>query len=79
MRPRDHPHREFDPVRDEGNAYAERPTEAGVIVDHICHGGMVHNFHAMGALLPQAADVLAQIGEQVSLVLARANTNRFGL
>jgi acetyl esterase len=48
-------------------------------VDHICHGGMVHNFLALGALLPQAADVLAQIGEQVSLVLARANTNRFGL
>jgi acetyl esterase len=66
---------EFDPVRDEGNAYAERLAEAGVVVDHICHGGMVHNFHAMGALLPQAADVLAQIGERVRLVLARANTN----
>jgi hypothetical protein len=36
---------------------------------------MVHNFLALGALLPQAADVLAQIGERVRLVLARANTN----
>jgi len=56
---------EFDPMRDEGNAYARRLLAAGVTVEHICHDGMVHNFHAMGAILPQAQLVLSQIGEQV--------------
>ncbi len=56
---------EFDPMRDEGNAYARKLLAAGVTVEHICHDGMVHNFHAMGAILPQAQLVLSQIGEQV--------------
>jgi acetyl esterase len=56
---------EFDPMRDEGNAYAQRLTTAGVTVEHVCHEGMIHNFHAMGAILPQARLVLSQIGEQV--------------
>jgi acetyl esterase/lipase len=56
---------EFDPMRDEGNAYARKLLAAGVSVEHVCHDGMVHNFHAMGAILPQAQIVLSQIGEQV--------------
>jgi len=56
---------EFDPMRDEGNAYARKLMAAGVAVDHVCHDGMIHNFHAMGAILPQAQSVLRQIGERV--------------
>jgi acetyl esterase/lipase len=56
---------EFDPMRDEGNAYARKLLAAGVTVEHVCHDGMVHNFHAMGAILPQAQLVLSQIGEQL--------------
>ncbi|MCK1419822.1 alpha/beta hydrolase [Bradyrhizobium sp. 180] len=56
---------EFDPMRDEGNAYARKLLTAGVVVEHTCHDGMIHNFHAMGAILPQAQLVLSQIGEQV--------------
>ena len=56
---------EFDPMRDEGNAYASKLMTAGVTVEHICHDGMIHNFHAMGAILPQGRLVLREIGEQV--------------
>src|ERR1700760_2413974 len=56
---------EFDPMRDEGNAYARKLLAAGVVVEHVCHDGMIHNFHAMSAVLPQARLVLSQIGEQV--------------
>jgi acetyl esterase len=56
---------EFDPMRDEGNAYAIKLMTAGVAVEHVCHDGMIHNFHAMGAILPQGRRVLLQIGEQV--------------
>jgi acetyl esterase/lipase len=60
---------EFDPMRDEGDAYARKLMAAGVAVDHVCHDGMIHNFHAMGAILPQAQSVLRQIGEQVRSVV----------
>jgi acetyl esterase len=60
---------EFDPMRDEGNAYAGKLVAAGVEVEHICHDGMIHNFHAMGAILPQGRLVLHQIGEQVRRTL----------
>jgi acetyl esterase len=56
---------EFDPMRDEGNAYARELISAGVTVEHTCHDGMIHNFHAMGAILPQAQLLFGQIGEQV--------------
>ncbi|MGB6394121.1 MAG: alpha/beta hydrolase [Bradyrhizobium sp.] len=61
---------EFDPMRDEGNAYARKLLAAGVNVEHICHDGMIHNFHAMGAILPQARLVVLQIGEQIRRTLA---------
>jgi acetyl esterase/lipase len=60
---------EFDPMRDEGNAYARKLMAAGVAVEHVCHDGMIHNFHAMGAILPQGRLVLLQIGEQIRRML----------
>lgn len=66
---------EFDPMCDEGNAYAQRLASAGVSVAHVCHDGMVHNFHAMGALLPQAQAALTQLGEQVRQLLGISPTN----
>jgi acetyl esterase len=41
----------FDPLRDEGEAYARRLREAGVRVDTICYGGMIHGFVPMGRLI----------------------------
>ncbi len=41
----------FDPLRDEGDAYAARLREAGVSVDHVCFGGMIHGFVPMGKLI----------------------------
>jgi acetyl esterase len=61
---------EFDPMRDEGNAYARKLMAAGVQVEHVSHDGMIHNFHAMGAILPQGRLVLLQIGEQVRAATA---------
>jgi acetyl esterase len=61
---------EFDPMRDEGNAYARKLLAAGVNVEHVCHNGMIHNFHAMSVVLPQARLVLSQIGEQVRRAVA---------
>ena len=41
----------FDPLRDEGAAFARRLTEAGVQVDYVNYGGMIHGFMPMGRLI----------------------------
>lgn len=45
---------EYDPLRDEGDAYAVRLAEAGVPVDHVPHPGLIHGFFSMGAISPDA-------------------------
>jgi acetyl esterase len=44
----------YDPLRDEGDAYARRLREAGVTVDAVCFGGMIHGFVPMGRLIDTA-------------------------
>ncbi|HEV8584679.1 MAG TPA: alpha/beta hydrolase [Methylomirabilota bacterium] len=44
----------YDPLRDEGEAYARRLREAGVGVDAVCFGGMIHGFVPMGRLIDTA-------------------------
>jgi acetyl esterase len=45
---------EFDPVRDEGKAYADRLESAGVKVRYTCHEGMIHHFYGMAGVIPYA-------------------------
>jgi acetyl esterase/lipase len=61
---------EFDPLRDEAAAYAERLRAAGVAVEHTCHGGMVHLFYGLGSVVPYARQMLRQVGAQIGAALA---------
>jgi acetyl esterase len=51
-----------DPLRDEGEAYAARLRDAGVLVDYVCFGGMIHGFAGMGKVLATAHRAVALIG-----------------
>ena len=51
---------EFDPLRDEGEAYAGRLREAGVPVTLHRYDGMIHGFFAMGPLLDQGSQSVAE-------------------
>ncbi|MGH7690270.1 MAG: alpha/beta hydrolase fold domain-containing protein, partial [Gemmatimonadaceae bacterium] len=60
---------EFDPLRDEGRAYADLLTEAGVETGYTCHPGMIHLFYALGAVIPYARTAYDLIGAEVRAAL----------
>lgn len=51
-----------DPLRDEGDEFARRLSDAGVPVMHRAYPGQFHGFITMGKLLPKANDALREIG-----------------
>jgi acetyl esterase/lipase len=61
---------EFDPLRDEGKAYADALTAAGVKVRYACHEGMIHHFYAMAGAIPAARGIVAAIGAELRDALA---------
>jgi acetyl esterase len=54
---------EYDPLRDEGERYAERLAAAGVPVEHKRWDGHVHGSSSMTALVPSAREWRAEIIE----------------
>ena len=60
---------EYDPLRDEGEAYAERLRAAGVKTIYRCHPGMIHLFYGMGGLIPYAATAFQQMGTDIRSLL----------
>ena len=63
---------EFDPLRDEGAAYAARLEEAGIKTTYRCHSGMIHLFYGMSALIPYAATAYEMIGSDIRSLLGEA-------
>jgi acetyl esterase len=57
---------EHDPLRDEGEAYADRLREAGVPVEHRRFPGQMHAFFTMVNLLPGSADGIAYVTERLN-------------
>ncbi|HEX4493639.1 MAG TPA: alpha/beta hydrolase [Acidimicrobiia bacterium] len=56
---------EYDPLRDEGEAYAAALRAAGVEVAHSRYDGMIHGFFGLGALLDAGNDAVAEVGRAV--------------
>ena len=52
---------EYDPLRDEGEAYGKRLQEAGVKVTLSRHPGMIHGFIRMNARLDKAKEALDEV------------------
>jgi acetyl esterase/lipase len=56
---------EYDPLCDEGAAYAQRLREAGVPTLYRCHPGMIHLFYGIGAVIPYAATAYELMGRDI--------------
>ena len=60
---------EFDPLRDEGKAYADKLTHAGSEVRYTCHPGMIHLFYGMAGVIPYARIGMKKIGAEFRAAL----------
>jgi acetyl esterase len=56
---------EYDPLRDEGEAYAAALQAAGVEVAHTRYDGMIHGFFGLGALLDAGNAAVTESGRAV--------------
>ncbi|HEY1426395.1 MAG TPA: alpha/beta hydrolase [Caulobacteraceae bacterium] len=63
---------EFDPFRDEGEAYAARLAAEGVEVTAHRHDGMIHYFYALARAIPYATEAAAMIGGEMQEMAAPA-------
>jgi acetyl esterase len=60
---------QYDPLRDDGNAYAEALSAAGVKVIHRCFEGLIHGFFALGPLSQAAAGAVECVCDDLRDVL----------
>ena len=61
---------EFDPLRDEGEAYAARLREAGVPISLTRYDGMIHGFFSMAAIIPRGRDAILEAAGKLRAALA---------
>jgi len=54
---------EYDPLRDEGDRYAQALAAAGVAVEHRCREGMIHGFASFLDLVDAARETVAELAE----------------
>jgi acetyl esterase len=61
----------LDPLRDDGERYADRLRDAGVTVSARCWDGELHGFPGMTAVTPAAAESLQWAADQLGMLLHR--------
>ena len=62
---------QIDPLRSEGEAYAEALEAAGVAVNTRTYDGVAHEFFGMGAVHPKAKDAVKVAGDDLKAAFSR--------
>ncbi len=60
----------FDPLKDEGKAYAEKLSAAGVEARHVEYSGYVHDFYILGHACPGVFDAIEETAQALKDGLA---------
>ena len=60
----------YDPLRDEGKAYADRLAAAGVAAEYRCFEGTIHAFVSFAAMIPTGLEALAFVASRMRAALA---------
>jgi acetyl esterase len=60
----------FDPLKDEGKAYAHRMAAAGVKADHIEYPSFVHDFYIMASVSPPVVQAIEDTAAKLKAALA---------
>jgi acetyl esterase len=63
---------EYDPLRDEGEAYAERLRASGAAVSVRRFDGMIHGFFRFTAMCDAANDAFDEVGSFVNRILSES-------
>lgn len=64
----------FDPLRDEGRAYADHLDKAGVVTHYRCYDDQVHGFFGMG-VLPGGLEIIEEMGAQLGGLIRVSTPN----
>lgn len=56
----------YDPLKDEGKAYADKMKAAGVPVEYVDYPAMIHGFYNLGAVLPQAKGAIQMTAQRIA-------------
>lgn len=59
---------EYDPLRDEGLAYADKLEKAGVQVESTCYEGMIHGFFWMDGMMDKGKEAIEQVASYLNKV-----------
>ena len=62
---------EFDPLRDEGEAYAQQMREAGVDVTCTRYDGQIHAFFNFAEMIDQGAEAVAEVAQHLRAAFSR--------
>ncbi|NMB40944.1 MAG: alpha/beta hydrolase [Firmicutes bacterium] len=62
----------YDPLHDEGEAYARRLKKAGVEVTYYCYEDMIHGFFSYAGLMDKAKDLVARIAHSLQTSIGQA-------
>ena len=65
---------EYDPLRDEGEAYAKRLQEAGVEATTSRYNGVIHGFFSMGGVVDKGQQAVDEASAALRRAFARAGT-----
>lgn len=56
----------YDPLRDEGKAYADRLSEAGVAVSYRCEAPLIHGFANLAGVVDAASEAVTRLGRDLA-------------